>query len=113
MNFSQNRSKLGYNILMGDSNAFVSAFTLYRHLKCICSHPSNVVVITICKVFLMKKFCYKAESKIMFVCPRPPDPQFTPRLEKLYSIFAGEKYFYRLPPKRLIVCQESSFNHTC
>ena len=55
----------------------------------------------------------EAESKIMFVCPRPPDPQFTPRLKKLYCVFAGEKYFYRLPPKRPIACQESGFNHTC
>ena len=55
----------------------------------------------------------QAESKIMFVCPRPPDPQFTPRLKKLYCVFAGEKYFYRLPPKRPIACQESGFNHTC
>ena len=63
---------------------------------------------------MIGSICYdKAESKIMFVCPRPPDPQFTPRLKKLYCVFAGEKYFYRLPPKRLIACQESGFNHTC
>ena len=61
----------------------------------------------------MNKRSAKAESKIMFVCPRPPDPQFTPRLKKLYCVFAGEKYSYSLPPKRPIVCQESGFNHTC
>ena len=49
----------------------------------------------------------------LFVCPRPPNQQFTPRLKKLYSVFDGKKYFYRLLPKRPIACQESGFNRTC
>ena len=52
-----------------------------------------------------------AESKIIFVCPRPPDPQFTPPgLKKLYCVLAGKKiFFYRLPPKRPIACRNPVF----
>ena len=42
----------------------------------------------------------RAESKIIFVCPRPPDPQFNPRLKNIYCVLAGEKYYF-------IVCRQN------
>ena len=42
---------------------------------------------------------HKAESKIMFVCPQPPDPQFTPPTQKIILRFRGGKIFLSLAAK--------------